>query len=117
DPSFSFVPEGRIEVKPFYDVSARLTPRTSMASRLSNRAIHRVEISNGGNAPAAVRIAASDPDERVLFNVSSATLTVAPGERGTVRIEARPKGRVWTGSPVSLPFSVVVASSGPSETR
>ena len=97
------VPEGRVEVLPFADVSIELTPR---ASHGRGRARHELAIDNRGNAPAPLAIAGDDPDEAVVVRVQPAELTVPSGEAAFVRVRVRSVRRHWTGLPVTHLFRV-----------
>ncbi|MDP9440587.1 MAG: hypothetical protein M3P34_00060 [Actinomycetota bacterium] len=48
DPDGSVVEEAALEVLPFRELTARITPRTSEAKRTAR---HEVVVDNGGNAP------------------------------------------------------------------
>src|SRR5215470_12050768 len=95
DRAFSFVAEGRVEVAARMDVAARMGPRTSAGGRRSQSGVHRVEVDNNGNTAAAISVAASDADERMTYEITPETLSVAPGGRSVVQVRARSKQRLW----------------------
>ncbi len=112
DASFSYVAEGRIQVSPLLEVSARMTPRTSAGGRLSRTGIHRIEIDNAGNVPATVDLSGGDPDERLTVQPDQARVVVPPGGSAIVRVKVKARKRMLQGSPVTIPFQVVVAPAG-----
>ena len=112
DRAFSFVAEGRVEVGVLMDVVARMSPRTSTASRLGQGATHRLEVENNGNTTAGVRISAADADERLRFTVVPEVLSIPPGARSVAALKVRAKRRQWSGQPTGLPFQVGVAPDG-----
>lgn len=101
------VPEGRVEVLPFADVSIELTPRTSHGR---GRARHEPAVDNRGNAPVPLAVAGDDPDEAVVVTAQPGEVTVPPGGAAFVRIRVRPARRRWTGPPVTRPFRVAARS-------
>jgi len=109
DPDFSVVEEGTVQIGGFAAVQARVVPRTSEGKR---RAVHRVEVTNTGNAPVTAQISASDPDELLAFALEPETLEVPPGETSVARVKvAARKSQSGRGSR-RLPFTVVVESGG-----
>ncbi|MEN3361654.1 MAG: hypothetical protein V7637_5636 [Mycobacteriales bacterium] len=108
-PEEAVVPEGTIELRPFADVTAELTPRTSHGR---GRARHELAVDNRGNTPVPVELVGQDPDEELAIRVSPATLIVGPGEAAFARIRVRPTRRRWTGQAVSHPFQVTATPEG-----
>jgi hypothetical protein len=109
DPGDVAVPEGRVEVLPYADVSIELTPRTSHGR---GRARHELAVDNRGNAPVPLAVIGDDPDEAVAVTAQPAELTVPPGEAAFVRIRVRAARRRWTGPPATRPFRVAARSRG-----
>ena len=112
DALFSYVAEGRIQVQPLLEVSARMTPRTSTGGRLSRAATHWVEIDNAGNVPASVDLSGGDPDERLTVRPDQARVVVPAGGSATVRVRLKARKRLRQGSPMTIPFQIVVAPAG-----
>lgn len=112
DPDGSVVEEAALEVLPFRELTARITPRTSEAKR---HARHEVVVDNRGNAPLEAELTASDPDEQLAFDLRPVSLTVPPGQsaRATVKVAAR-KGFA-RGADKHRPFQVRV-TAGPADT-
>ncbi|MBW3614529.1 MAG: hypothetical protein KY439_04360 [Actinobacteria bacterium] len=106
------VEEGTVQVLPFQEMTARITPRTTEAKRTSR---HHVVVDNRGNAPLEAELSAGDPDEQLAFDLRPHTLTVAPGHsaRATLKVVAR-KGFA-RGADKHRPFQVRV-TTGPVET-
>lgn len=112
DPDGSVVEEATLEVLPFRELTARITPRTSEAKR---HARHEVVVDNRGNAALEAELSASDPDEQLAFDLRPLSLTVPPGQsaRATVKVAAR-KGFA-RGADKHRPFQVRV-TTGPVDT-
>ena len=104
DPQVSAVAEGDVEIGQVYGLQAKIIPVTS-AGRWRGR--HVIQLSNWGNAPAQLRMTASDPDDALGFYVSPEIVNLPPGGRASVRISARTKHPFLRGTPVRLPFQVV----------
>ena len=66
-----------------------------------------IQLSNWGNAPAQLRMNASDPDDALGFYLSPEIVNLPPGGRASVRFSARTKHPFLRGTPVRLPFQVV----------
>ena len=95
DPEGSVVDEGVIDVAPFSDLRAEVTPRTSHG-RMRGR--HELVIDNLGNHPAEVELIASDQEDRLSFRFRHATLTVEPGTAAFVPFTAKPHKRYLRGA-------------------
>ena len=67
DPQASAVAEGDIEIGQVFGLQAKIIPVTS-AGRWRGR--HVIQLSNWGNAPAQLRMAAIDPDDALGFYLS-----------------------------------------------
>jgi hypothetical protein len=109
DPTFSYVEEGDLTVRPFAELAARIVPRSSRASLLRRRARHRLVVENTGNAALVVEAAAADPDERLDLSVVPPAVTVNPGGTATLLVAARARERVISGQPRTLQFVVATA--------
>ena len=109
DPTFSYVEEGDLTVRPFAELAARIVPRSSRASLLRRRARHRLVVENTGNAALVVEAAAADPDERLDLSVAPPAVTVNPGGTATLLVAARARERVISGQARTLQFVVAAA--------
>jgi Tol biopolymer transport system component len=109
DPTFSFVEEGDLTVRPFAQLAARIVPRSSRASLLRRRARHRLVVENTGNAALVVEAAAADPDERLDLSVVPPAVTVNPGGSATLLVAARARERLISGQARTLQFVVAAA--------
>jgi hypothetical protein len=112
DAAFSYVAEGRIQVQPLLAVTARMTPRTSSGGRLSHAGKHRIEIDNAGNLPATVDVTGGDPDERLTVQPDQARVVVPAGGSALVRVQVKARKGMLQGSPLTIPFQVVVSPAG-----
>lgn len=112
DPDGCVVEEATLEVLPFQELTARITPRTSEAKRTAR---HDVVVDNRGNTPLEAELSASDPDEQLAFDLRPLSLTVPPGQsaRATVKVAAR--NGFARGPDKHRPFQVLV-TSGPTDT-
>lgn len=113
----SGVAEGELEVGRVFGLQASITPMTSSGRW---RGYHLVKFTNWGNAPAHLRLRASDPDERLGFLLRPTELDLALGASAQARLAVRTRKPFLRGSPVRLPFEVVgeqdgVADQGPQQ--
>ena len=117
DPDTSAVAEGDVEIGKVFGLQAKIVPVTS-SGRWRGR--HVVQLSNWGNAPATLRMVASDPDAALGFYVRPDVVELPLGGTATVRMSVRTRKPFLRGSAVRLPFSVVgeradaAASANPS---
>jgi hypothetical protein len=112
DPDASAVAEGDVEVGKVFGLQAKIVPVTS-SGRWRGR--HTVQLSNWGNAPAKLRIVASDPDAALGFYVRPDVVELPLGGAATVRVSVRTRRPFLRGNPVRLPFQIVAerADAGP----
>lgn len=103
DPDGSVVEEGVVEVGAFGDIEARVRPRTSEGKRMAR---HEVTVENRGNCPEEVEIVASDPDERLAFDVRPGSLAIDPGETRVARVKVMARDAFLRGSPKPRPFQI-----------
>ncbi|WP_448616961.1 fibronectin type III domain-containing protein [Modestobacter sp. URMC 112] len=104
DASSSAAAEGDLEIGRVDGLTASITPVTS-SGRWSGR--HTVKISNWGNAPATLRLTASDPDEALGFLVHPEHLRLPVGASAVAALRVRSRRPFLRGTPVRLPFRVV----------
>jgi hypothetical protein len=105
DPDGSVVEEGDVDLLPFVEVQAKLTPRTSETKR---KARHEVLVDNRGNSPVEAEIDASDPDEQLAFEVKPRTVTVPAGQSVHVPVKVAAKKGFLRGTDKHRPFNVRV---------
>jgi hypothetical protein len=105
DPDGSVVEEGDIDLLPFVEVQAKLTPRTSETKR---KARHDVLVDNRGNSPVEAEINATDPDEQLAFDVKPRTITVPAGQSVHVPVKVAAKKGFLRGTDKHRPFQVRV---------
>ncbi|MGW1550905.1 COG1470 family protein [Streptomyces sp. NPDC002346] len=104
------VPEGRVTVLPFAEVTAELVPRSSHGAR---RGAHQLAVDNRGNAPIAVRLDARSGTERARISFAEPELRIEPGHAGFGRLRVRPAKRLWRGTAVTHPFQAVATPAVP----
>lgn len=109
EPDFSVVEEGAVQIGGFSAVEAKLVPRTSEGKK---NAVHRIEVTNTGNAPITTNLSAADPDELLVFDVEPESLEIGPGQVASARVKvaARKTNRGKTGR--RMPFQVFVEPPG-----
>ncbi len=113
EPDFSVVEEGAVQIAGFSSLDARIVPRTSEGKQ---KAVHRVEVTNTGNAPLQASFRAEDADVLLAFEIEPPTLDVAPGATATARVKvAARKAHRGKGSR-RIPFHVEV-QGGSSPTK
>lgn len=100
----SSVVEGTVELGRVAGLQAKIIPVTS-TGRWRGR--HVIRLDNGGNAPARLRLVATDPDANLGFYVSPDVVDLPIGGSTTVRLSARARRPFLRGSPVRHPFQVV----------
>ncbi len=71
-PQVSAVAEGDVEIGKVSGLQAKIVPVTS-AGRWRGR--HTIQLSNWGNAPAQLRLVASDPDDALGFYLGPTSST------------------------------------------
>ena len=88
--------EGDVEIGKVFGLQAKIVPVTS-SGRWRGR--HTVQLSNWGNAPAKLRIVASDPDAALGFYVRPDVVELPLGGSATVRVSVRTRKPVPAGQP------------------
>lgn len=110
-PDESVVPEGTVEILPFYETTAELLPRTS---RGRGGAHHRLAVDNRGNALLTVQLNGSDERDSMSVQTKPRYLDIPPGTAAFADVRVRPVRRIWHGESATHPFLVSVAPpSGP----
>ena len=109
DPDNPVVEEGEVDLLPFVDVTAKVTPRTSETKR---KAKHDVVLDNKGNTPVQVTLAASDPDEQLAFDLKEPTVTVEAGQSRHVALRVAARKGFARGADKHRPFQVVARPEG-----
>jgi hypothetical protein len=105
----SVVEEGTLEVGRYAELAADLLPRTSHG-HLAGR--HRVEVTNRGNAPAAVALRGADAEQALKLVFAPRTLQVPPGASGTASLKARCARPALAGGPQRWSFQVTAETEG-----
>jgi hypothetical protein len=103
DEDASAVVEGDVEIGKVFGLQAKLVPVTS-TGRWRGR--HVVQLSNWGNAPARLRVVATDPDAALGFLLRPDVVDLALGGHATVRVTVRTRKPFLRGTPVRLPFQI-----------
>lgn len=109
DTEFSIVEEGSVQIGGFSSVEARVVPRTSEGKR---NAVHRIEITNTGNAPVTASVTASDPDELLAFDIEPESIEVGPGATSSARVKVVAKKANRGKGTRRMPFQVEVDPGG-----
>lgn len=107
DPTDSTVEEGTITVGPFVALTAVLSPRTVEAKRTAKAT---VSITNNGNAPATVRLTATDPDEALAFEASEELITINAGEQRVAALKVAARSGHGRGPARHLPYQAIVTA-------
>lgn len=99
---------GVVEVAAFTQLDAALEPEMTRGRRPG---LHRVSVTNGGNAPLDVETELSDRDGELVYDPPGFAMPVGPGatEVGEVRVGAKVK---WFGKTQTFPFTATVTSPG-----
>ena len=104
DATVSALAEGDLEIGRVFGLQSKITPVTS-SGRWRGR--HFLEITNWGNAPVRLRIAANDPDDRLAFLIGPDTLDLPLGVTAHAQLRVRTLKPFLRGSKERLPFQVV----------
>ena len=109
DPDNPMVEEGELNLLPFVEVAAKLTPRTSETKRKSK---HEIVIDNKGNSAVGVHLSVSDPDEQLAFELSESNVTVDAGQSRHVPVKVIARKGFARGSDKHRPFQAKVTPEG-----
>ncbi len=109
EPDFSIVEEGNVQIGGFSALEAKLVPRTSEGKR---NAVHRLEITNTGNAPVSASVSAADPDELLAFEIDPEQLEVQPGSTSVARVKVVARKAHRGKGARRMPFGVDVEAGG-----
>ena len=107
-PDDAVVPEGTVEVLPFFQATGELMPRMSrgkLGAKLN------VAVDNYGNVPIPVDVAGSDPGAALEFLLQSPELTIDPGTVQFTGLQVRPGQKIWQGRPTTHTFAVTATPS------
>jgi hypothetical protein len=111
DADNSVVEEGSVDLQPFTEIVAKLTPRTSETKRSAK---HEILVENKGNVTIEAELEASDPDEQLAFDVKPILLTVAAGATGRATVKVAALKGFAKGTDKHRPFTATV-SPGPGQ--
>lgn len=109
DADLTIVEEGEVDLRPFVDVGAKLTPRTTESKRKSH---HQVIVDNRGNAAVEAEIEAGDPDEHLAFEVRPRVVSVEGGQTARVSVNVAARSGFARGQVKHRPFQVSVNLGG-----
>ena len=103
DADASAVVEGDLEIGKVFGLQAKLLPVNS-SGRWRGR--HVVQLSNWGNAPAKLRLTATNPDEALGFLIRPDVVELALGGEARAMVWARTKTPRLRGATTRIPFTV-----------
>jgi hypothetical protein len=109
DPDNPAVEEGEVDLLPYVDVNAKLTPRTTETKRKSR---HEIILDNKGNTDVAVTLTVSDPDEQLAFGLDQTSVTVQAGQSAHVPLKVAANKGFARGSDKHRPFQVKALPEG-----
>lgn len=109
DPDNPVVEEGEVNLLPFVDVTAKVTPRTSETKR---KARHDVVLDNKGNTAISVALSAADPDEQLAFELKEPTVVVEAGQSRHVPLKVAATKGFARGADKHRPFQVTARPDG-----
>ena len=99
---------GRVDVAPYYELAAELTPTSSSGRGLTR---HRVTLNNRGNVPLRIALRPTDVADGLRIGVP-AFADVAPGQVTEVPVTVYGTRR-WIGRPEPRPFSIIAEAPKP----
>jgi hypothetical protein len=109
DPTVVDHVEGTVDVGPFVDVNASLSPTHSAGP---SGAEHHVVLENAGNQVIDVSVKASQPGHDLLFEISPETLRLEPGATGQARVDVSPGQALYAATDKRCPFTVKAIATG-----
>ncbi len=112
-PQTGTVSESTVIVEPFLQTEPELTPRRRRAWRSAR---YTVSLTNLGNSPITVALAAADTEAQLRFTVPGQIPEIEPGTVEQIRIRARSRKLIWFGKPVTRQFRVDASSIAAAET-
>lgn len=107
DAEGSTTEEGTVEVLPFRELYAELTPRTTRGRREGRT---ELAIDNRGNQPLNADLSATDPNEALLFHFSPPGLVAGPNTAAFSKLGVRARKSFLRGTPKTHVFQVLVAT-------
>lgn len=107
-PDGRVVPEGLLDVQPFAETTAELTPRTSQARLWAK---HSLALDNRGNLPVEATVTGGDPDGRVRVRCKPEIVPVDPGEAAFTKVRVSTRPVMWKGAAQTRPFRLLVESA------
>jgi hypothetical protein len=97
-----------VDVAPFDLIAARVVPHQAKRWKRSE---HRLELTNSGNAPVLVDVAATDADDLLWFRPLPQQASVPPGSRVALRFSASARSwRLLGRQPAAREFTVSATS-------
>ncbi|MUN61969.1 hypothetical protein GMA12_02210, partial [Kocuria sediminis] len=105
-PENATVPEGLVELLPFYETVAELSPQTAKGKGAEQ---YSVSVTNRGNTPVAVALAGKSASDDLELTLGESRHTIEPGATWTSALRAEPTERLWRGTPTAYPFTVMVS--------
>src|SRR6478735_4427261 len=110
DTDTSAVAEGDLDIGRVFGLQSKITPVTSSGRW---RGKHFLEITNWGNAPIRLKLAAMDPDGRLAFLIGPETLDLPLGVTGHAQLRVRTLKPFLRGPATRLPFQVLAEPDPP----
>ena len=110
DEATSAVAEGDLDLGRVFGLQAKLTPVTSSGRW---RGKHLVQFTNWGNAPVRLKVAATDPDEKLIFLIYPEIVEVPIGATSGAGMRVKTKKPFLRGQPVRLPFTILAEPDPP----
>lgn len=101
---------GSLTLEPFAGMNASMQPVRSDRN-------FTIALENTGNAPLAIALSAQDEEGALRFEFGSLNVELPPGQRTTVRLQAKLPGAPKFGRELLRPFTVEVRQQGGSAER
>jgi hypothetical protein len=105
DASVSDSAAGTLQVGPFVDVKASLSPLQSTGP---SGAVHRLVVENAGNAQLDVSLTASQPGDGLVLMIDPPAVRIDPGARSEAQVQVLPREAVDGANSRTYPFLVSV---------
>ncbi len=106
-PGVSVVERVAVEVLPFVEIEAALTPSTLRGSRSAKA---RLGVLNRGNVPTDLALRGEDPESALTFRISPSRLRLRAGETANANVAVRARKDNRTGADLARPMRVVMTA-------
>lgn len=95
-----------LQVKPFYHLSAELSPKKGYYSPMSHQNEFDLAVVNLGNRPVTVQFSATDPEDACAYVFEHDQVEIGPGQQRDVTVQVNPKRSMFLSTGRLIGFTV-----------